>query len=205
MKAEIKPRLFEYIYRASCQNHTPLRLISFDPISSHSIPGIHSVLIILLLLVFALTESPSASCSYGKGLPAKASLTAAPLPPPTPSAPPANRLSVQLPRRPSAPCWPSPFCAFFNKKILFFCKGFFNDMPDAVTETTPCIQAQNALMAGDFQNETQAFIRSACSECKRRKQKVRGFTVLSCFIILLVNTSSYFRSSVLIDSSSFAF
>ncbi|KAL9483951.1 hypothetical protein ACSS6W_002740 [Trichoderma asperelloides] len=44
-------------------------------------------------------------------------------------------------------------------------------MPDAVTETTPCIQAQNALMAGDFQNETQAFIRSACSECKRRKQK----------------------------------
>ncbi|KAL7919290.1 hypothetical protein ACQKWADRAFT_207365 [Trichoderma austrokoningii] len=46
-------------------------------------------------------------------------------------------------------------------------------MPDAAaeTETTTCIQAQNALMAGDFQSETQTFIRSACTECKRRKQK----------------------------------
>ncbi|KAK1248446.1 hypothetical protein MKX08_006666 [Trichoderma sp. CBMAI-0020] len=44
-------------------------------------------------------------------------------------------------------------------------------MPDAVAKTTPCIQAQNALVAGDFQSETQTFIRSACTECKRRKQK----------------------------------
>lgn len=50
-------------------------------------------------------------------------------------------------------------------------------MPDAAAaaaaETTPCIQAQDTLMSGDFQGETQTFIRSACTECKRRKQKVR--------------------------------
>jgi hypothetical protein len=45
-------------------------------------------------------------------------------------------------------------------------------MTDAAAETAPCIQAQSSLMAGDYPNETQALIRSACSECRRRKQKV---------------------------------
>ncbi|KAM0257604.1 hypothetical protein ACHAQJ_004304 [Trichoderma viride] len=44
-------------------------------------------------------------------------------------------------------------------------------MTDATAETAPCIEAQSTLMAGNYQNEAQALIRSACSECRRRKQK----------------------------------
>ncbi|KAL7797240.1 hypothetical protein V8C37DRAFT_370451 [Trichoderma ceciliae] len=44
-------------------------------------------------------------------------------------------------------------------------------MEDAELDTAPCIQAQKTLMAGGYQGEVRALIRSACAECRRRKQK----------------------------------
>jgi hypothetical protein len=102
--------LYEYIYRADCptttiqnRNYSPLRLISFDLISSHSVPRTTFGIALLLLLVFALNKIPirlvlfaARACPPFEISPLQQRCHHRHHPP----APPANRLSVQLPRCP---------------------------------------------------------------------------------------------------------